>query len=604
MTPPPTAGQPCLLAEKPVLVFGGSYSNLQATEALFAAAAELGIPPERMICTGDVVAYGADAAACVRLLRQSGVAIVAGNCEERLGVSATDCGCGFAPGSTCDTLSTTWFAHAERSLSAADRAWMRALPPVLELRIGGRRLLVLHGGLDGSSQFVWASDAAGIDRQLGQVAADGVIGGHCGLPFTRIGPAGLWHNPGAIGMPANDGTSRGWFSVLTPSPAGLTLSHHALVFDAPSAAASMRAAGLPDAYAEALATGLWPACDVLPPAELGRRGVPYVEGTLRWAGGEPAAWPETAFPSGRERFADPLLTQAGERRASVPLEALRTLWFNTGTLCNVTCTGCYIESSPTNDRLVYLSRAEAQAFLAEARDEHPALAEIGFTGGEPFMNRDTPAMMRDALEAGYRVLVLTNAMRPMQRFAAELAALSDAFKSRITMRVSLDHHSRERHEAVRGAGSWRSAIEGLRFLAGHGFRVAVAGRTLWDEPEAAMRAGYQALFARLELPLDASDPTQLVLFPEMDAQADVPEITESCWSILGKQPGEVMCAGSRMVVKRRGSARPAVVSCTLLPYDEAFELGHTLAEASGSVSLNHRFCAAFCVLGGASCSPA
>ncbi len=604
MTSPPTAGQPCLVADGPVLVFGGPYSNLQATAALFAAAAGLGIPPERMVCTGDVVAYGADAAACVRLLRQSGVVVVAGNCEERLGASAADCGCGFAPGSTCDTLSASWFAHAGRSLSDEDRAWMRALPPALELRIGGRRLLVLHGGLDGSSQFVWASDAAGIDRQLDQVAADGVIGGHCGLPFTRISPAGLWHNPGVIGMPANDGTARGWFSVLTPGPAGLALSHHALAFDAAGAAASMRAAGLPGAYAEALETGLWPACDVLPAPELGRRGIPYAEGTLHWTGATPATWPAPPAPSVRGRFTDPLVTQSGERRASVPLRALRTLWFNTGTLCNVTCSGCYIESSPVNDRLAYLSRAEAQAFLAEARDEHPDLVEIGFTGGEPFMNRDMPAMMRDALEAGYRVLVLTNAMRPMQRFAAGLAALPDPLKSRLTMRVSLDHHSAERHEAVRGAGSWDPAIQGLRFLATHGFRLAVAGRTLWDEPDAAMRAGYQALFTRLDLPVDASDPAQLVLFPEMDARIDVPEITESCWGILGKQPAEVMCAGSRMVVKRRGSERPAVVSCTLLPYDEAFELGSTLGEASGTVYLNHRFCAEFCVLGGASCSPA
>jgi hypothetical protein len=100
---------------------------------------------------------------------------------------------------------------------------MRALPTTLTLQIGGRRLLVLHGGLDGSSQFLWASDGAELDRQLGRVNVDGVIGGHCGLPFTRIGPAGLWHNPGVIGMPANDGTPRGWYSVLTPGPAGLTV---------------------------------------------------------------------------------------------------------------------------------------------------------------------------------------------------------------------------------------------------------------------------------------------------------------------------------------------------------------------------------------------
>ena len=107
---------------------------------------------------------------------------------------------------------------------------------------------------------------------------------------------------------------------------------------------------------------------------------------------------------------------------------------------------------------------------------------------------------------------------------------------------------------------------------------------------------------RLGIALDAADPACLVLFPEMDARIDVPEITEACWGILHKSPSEVMCASSRMVVKRKGAAQPAVVACTLLPYAPEFELGATLAEASGRVMLNHPHCAKFCVLGGASCS--
>jgi hypothetical protein len=88
----------------------------------------------------------------------------------------------------------------------------------------------------------------------------------------------------------------------------------------------------------------------------------------------------------------------------------------------------------------------------------------------------------------------------------------------------------------------------------------------------------------------------------MDESVDVPEITTACWGILGKHPKEVMCASSRMVVKRKGAAKPAVLACTLLPYAPEFELGETLAEAEGAVFLNHPHCAKFCVLGGASCS--
>jgi hypothetical protein len=88
----------------------------------------------------------------------------------------------------------------------------------------------------------------------------------------------------------------------------------------------------------------------------------------------------------------------------------------------------------------------------------------------------------------------------------------------------------------------------------------------------------------------------------MRAGEEVPEITDRCWGTLGKSPNSLMCASSRMVVRRKGAEEPTVLSCTLLPYDSAFELGRTLAEANQAVKLNHRHCAQFCVLGGASCS--
>jgi hypothetical protein len=300
-----------------------------------------------------------------------------------------------------------------------------------------------------------------------------------------------------------------------------------------------------------------------------------------------------ARPLDRAKFRDPLMTAKGEPRARVALGRLDTLWINTGTLCNLACASCYIESSPVNDSLVYPTLAEVEPYLDEA--EAMDAREIGFTGGEPFMNRDCAAMIAAALARGFEVLVLTNAMRPMRRFEAALRTLP---RSRLTMRVSLDHHSRSVHEAERGGGSWDKALDGLRWLEANGFRTAVAGRQLPGESGDDARAGYAALFEREGLTAGAG----LVLFPAMDAAADVPEISEACWGILGVSPGSMMCASSRMVVKAKGAARPHVVACTLLPYDPQFALGPTLAEARREVPLNHPHCARFCALGGASCS--
>ena len=302
----------------------------------------------------------------------------------------------------------------------------------------------------------------------------------------------------------------------------------------------------------------------------------------------------------RAKFRDPLRTAGGDIRAHVSLRRLETLWINTGTLCNLACKTCYIESSPTNDALVYPTLAEVEANLDEAEDL--GTREIGFTGGEPFMNPDMVAMMRSALERGFEVLVLTNAMRPMRRFEEQLDALRTSLGKRLTMRVSLDHYTQALHEAERGPNSWAKALDGCKWLSDRGFRIAVAGRRLAGESEAAGRAGYADLFAEHDLRIDAFDASALVLFPEMDECADVPEITEACWDLLGVSPTSMMCASSRMVIKRKGAARPVVVACTLIPYDDRFVLGETLAGAHGVVSLNHPHCARFCVLGGASCS--
>lgn len=302
------------------------------------------------------------------------------------------------------------------------------------------------------------------------------------------------------------------------------------------------------------------------------------------------------------KFRNPAVTAGGEARARVALRKLETLWFNTGTLCNLTCRNCYIESSPRNDRLAYLTRDEVRAYLDEITRDRLPTGVIGFTGGEPFMNRDIIGMLDDVLSRGFRALVLTNAMAPLRKLRPRMLALRDAYGERLGIRVSLDHYTPAVHESERGRRSWAPTIDGLVWLARNGFSLDVAGRRFTGESEDVLRAGYARLFAALEIQVDALDPVRLMLFPEMDPHRDVPEITTACWGILHKSPDDVMCASSRMVVKRKDAPHPVVLACTLLAYDARFELGRTLAEAAQSVALNHSYCASFCVLGGAACS--
>lgn len=309
-------------------------------------------------------------------------------------------------------------------------------------------------------------------------------------------------------------------------------------------------------------------------------------------------------PVPAQKFQHPDVTAKGESRAVVELAGATTLWFNTGTLCNIECLNCYIESSPTNERLVYITPAEVLAYLDQIAERNWPTTEIAFTGGEPFMNPDMIEIARVCLERGFDVLILTNAMRPMmrKRMLSGLKDLNTAYPGKLVLRISVDHYLRDLHDKERGKGSFDITLRGMEWLRDAGIRMHVAGRTVWGDSETDSRAGYSAFYAEYRFDIDANNPAHTVLFPEMDETVDVPEITTGCWEILNKSPNDVMCSNSRMVVKYKGDNHLSVLACTLLPYDVQFNLGTTLAEAEQPVKLNHRHCAKFCVLGGASCA--
>ncbi len=269
--------------EGPVLAFGGPYSNLQALEALLAEAAALGVPADRIVCTGDIVAYCGDPAATARRVAASGIAVVAGNCEAMAAAAAGDCGCGFDEGSACAALSADWWRHVMAELDGDARAWMAGLPPELELRISGKRLLVTHAAPGVDNRFIFPSDA--LSLKAGEIAAgglDGIVAGHSGLPFAQVVEGRLWLNAGAIGMPANDGTPRGWYALLTGRPDGLEIALRPLAYDHAGAAAAMAAKAVAPAYADALRTGRWPSEDILPAIERAAAGRPLSPRRLFW----------------------------------------------------------------------------------------------------------------------------------------------------------------------------------------------------------------------------------------------------------------------------------------------------------------------------------
>ena len=146
------------------------------------------------------------------------------------------------------------------------------------------------------------------------------------------------------------------------------------------------------------------------------------------------------------KFQDQFITASGEVRATVEFRTFDTLWFNTGTLCNLKCSNCYIESSPLNDSLVYISVDEVSNYLDELDELQLDPPQIAFTGGEPFMNPDFLKILDECLSRDFRILVLTNAMKPMQHKKTELKQLKDRYPgSELVLRVSIDHQRLNSH---------------------------------------------------------------------------------------------------------------------------------------------------------------
>jgi len=269
-----TPHEPVILTTERLLVFGGPYSNLAATRAMLAQAARLGFAASETLCTGDVIAYCAEPAETLDLIAESGIAVVMGNCEESLSAEKDDCGCGFEAGTRCEALSVQWFDFARQEINQNQRRWMADLPRQIRVEIGGKNLLATHAALSSINEFIFPSSSP--EEKLAQMVSadvDGIITGHSGIAFAQVLSSRLWLNAGAIGMPANDGTTRLWFATLESQLNNIRVEIHNLTYDPSPAIKAMSERGLATGYRDCLSSGLWPSMDVLPELEREQAGI-------------------------------------------------------------------------------------------------------------------------------------------------------------------------------------------------------------------------------------------------------------------------------------------------------------------------------------------
>jgi molybdenum cofactor biosynthesis enzyme MoaA len=276
---------------------------------------------------------------------------------------------------------------------------------------------------------------------------------------------------------------------------------------------------------------------------------------------------------------------------------LAELWFHTGTACNLECPFCLEGSRPGDDRLERIRLADVEPFIEEARTL--GVRQFSFTGGEPLIVKDIVKILAAALTVA-PCLVLTNGTAPLIRRAHQLDLLR-AQPHALAFRVSIDQPDAERHDAGRGWGNFRRALEGLALLHQRGFPVSITRQMTEGEDAAAVAMAFRGTLARHGLPPDL----RIVALPDYGPPGHKPaQPAVTADELMHRLPVEsrsrLMCSMSKMVVKRAGVMR--VYACPLVDDDAEYDQGATLAEAlAREVRLGHHRCLS-CVRSGASMS--
>ncbi len=555
-------------------LFGGVYGNPWAVRALFADAERRRC--DRLVCLGDLGGFGARPDEAARLVRDAGLPVVAGNYDQSIAEGAEDCGCGYSDPRD-NRYAEIMYAFTRDATSPEIARWMATLPAERREEIEGVDVHMVHGSPLAVNDFLWESlDDDALRARLAPSGADVLVCAHTGIPWIRVIDGSLVVNVGTIGRSANDGHPGGWYAILHVEDGEATAELVAVDFDHEAHAQAIREAGLPDAFAATAATGWWTTClEVLPPRERppGRYHC-YRESLAAIPESAPAGWASAVDESPGDL---PVVSLFGS--GAFPAR----LWIYTNFHCNLACGYCAVASSPRAAR-----RSLGLGRVRDVVDEAVAegFREIYLTGGEPFLEEDLVDM---ALYAA-RMLpttILTNAMLFRGRRAVGLRRLAGV--PNLSLQASLDGASDATHDALRGAGSFRRAVDGIRAARGLGIRVLVSTTAAGQSADelADLRAlledcgvdgvdhALRPLVARgfshsgAQVSLDR-------LIPELTVTADGlhwhpvgADVETSADLLVAADPGMALSEGKRLIVERVLSLRqadgslPSALACAI-----------------------------------------
>ncbi|MBU45039.1 MAG: hypothetical protein CMN76_17640 [Spirochaetaceae bacterium] len=296
---------------------------------------------------------------------------------------------------------------------------------------------------------------------------------------------------------------------------------------------------------------------------------------------------------------------------------LRELFIYTSLICNKQCSHCFVSSSPTNRILDEMTARDLRPILDQATGQ--GLADIYFTGGEPFLSRDMDSMLEAAMEMA-PVTVYTNATEPLEKSLRKgLPDINVAHVNKhgrpIHLRISIDHYEAEIHDIyyARGKGAFEKTLQVASLAYSQGFTISV--NTQEDlHNRANTRQAERFLRNRFaEMGVDLYDVKVLPDIPTGNQQnrtisSETP-VSPAEFAASGARRENLMCGAGRTVVKLQGNVQ--IFPCTLLvPHDaktlhefQKYMMGSSLSQSLGvAATLDHPSCRAYCVKGKMTCA--
>ncbi len=280
----------------------------------------------------------------------------------------------------------------------------------------------------------------------------------------------------------------------------------------------------------------------------------------------------------------------------VDINSLDNLWFQvSGTICNIACNHCFNNSSPTNRKFEFLSLEECIGYLEES--VHYGVKEYYFTGGEPFANHELLKILESTLEYG-PATVLTNGMLINEEVAKKLSEIEKKSIYSLEMRVSIDGHTEEMNDAIRGKGVFKKAMKGVELLYENGFLPIITVTKSWSDfddnkiierfKELLISHGYQRPRIKILPSLKiGKESARTKGYDQYDY------VVEEMLQDYDKD--QLLCSNSRIVTSKGIYACPILIN-----YDDA-KVGENLEDSLSSIELKHQACYT-CFLYGAICS--